>query len=88
MACGRRWPPMTRCCAGRLRRTAASCSSTPMTVSLVHPLPGKPPSATTAYREDDHSADRQVMPMSFQVVGDLLPGASYFDLKKLGRGGG
>src|SRR5262249_12619776 len=34
-----------------------------------------PPSATTAYREDDHSADRQVMPMSFQVVGDLLPGA-------------
>ena len=40
------------------------------------PLPGKPPSATTAYREDDHSADRQVMPMSFQVVGDLLPGAS------------
>ena len=22
MACGRRWPPMTRCCAGRLRRTA------------------------------------------------------------------
>ena len=23
MGCGRRWPPMTRCCAGRLRRTAA-----------------------------------------------------------------
>ena len=31
MRCGRRWPPMTRCCAGRLRRTAASCSSTPAT---------------------------------------------------------
>ena len=39
------------------------------------PFAGKPPSATTAYREDDHSADRQVMPMSFQVVGDLLPGS-------------
>ncbi len=24
MRCGRRWPPMTRCCAGRSRRTAAS----------------------------------------------------------------
>ena len=32
MACGWRWPPMTRCCAPRLRRTAASCSSTPATV--------------------------------------------------------
>ena len=32
MRCGRRWPPMTRCCARRSRRTAASCSSTPVTV--------------------------------------------------------
>ena len=31
MGCGRRWPPMTRCCARRSRRTAASCSSTPVT---------------------------------------------------------
>ena len=31
MGCGRRWPPTTRCCAGRLRRTAAGCSSTPAT---------------------------------------------------------
>ncbi len=31
MRCGRRWPPMTRCCAGRLRRTGAGCSSTPVT---------------------------------------------------------
>ena len=31
MGCGRRWPPMTRCCAGRSRRTAAGCSSTPVT---------------------------------------------------------
>ena len=53
-----------------------------MTVSLVHPLPGTPPSATTAYREDDHSADRQVMPMSFQVVGDLLPGVSGADVEQ------
>jgi DNA-binding LacI/PurR family transcriptional regulator len=29
MGCGRRWPHTTRCCATRLRRTAASCSSTP-----------------------------------------------------------
>jgi hypothetical protein len=28
----RRWPPMTRCCARRLRCTAAGCSSTPVTV--------------------------------------------------------
>ena len=34
MRCGRRWPPMTRCCAGRSRRTAASCSSTPATVCV------------------------------------------------------
>ncbi len=27
MACGRRWPPTTRCCAPRSRRTAAFCSS-------------------------------------------------------------
>ena len=27
MRCGRRWPRMTRCCAPRLRRTAAFCSS-------------------------------------------------------------
>ena len=32
MRCGRRWPPMTRCCARRSRRTAVSCSSTPVTV--------------------------------------------------------
>ena len=31
MGCGRRWPPMTRCCARRSRRTAAGCSSTPVT---------------------------------------------------------
>ncbi len=29
--CGRRWPPMTRCCARRSRRTGAGCSSTPVT---------------------------------------------------------
>ena len=34
MRCGRRWPPMTRCCAPRSRRTAASCSSTPVTVCV------------------------------------------------------
>ena len=28
---GRRWPPMTRCCATRSRRMAAWCSSTPAT---------------------------------------------------------
>ena len=28
---GGAWPPMTRCCAPRSRRTAASCSSTPAT---------------------------------------------------------
>ena len=27
MRCGRRWPPMTRCCARRSRRTTAFCSS-------------------------------------------------------------
>ena len=27
-----RWPPMMRCCARRLRRMTASCSSTPVTV--------------------------------------------------------
>ena len=31
MACGWRWPRMTRCCARRSSRTAASCSSTPVT---------------------------------------------------------
>jgi class 3 adenylate cyclase len=31
MACGRHWQPMTRCCAGRSRRTGAGCSSTPAT---------------------------------------------------------
>ena len=31
MACGRRWPRMTRCCAPRSRRTTASCSATPAT---------------------------------------------------------
>ena len=31
MACGSRWPPMTRCCARRLRRTTVSCSATPAT---------------------------------------------------------
>ena len=30
-ACGRRWPPMTRCCAMRSRSTGAGCSSTPVT---------------------------------------------------------
>ena len=41
MACGRRWPPTTRCCAGRSRRTAASCSSTPATVCAPRsPHPG------------------------------------------------
>ena len=34
--CGWRWPPMTRCCARRSRRTAASCSSTPATVCAPH----------------------------------------------------
>ena len=28
MACGRRWPPMTRCCAPRSRRMTGSCSAT------------------------------------------------------------
>ena len=36
MRCGWRWPPMTRCCARRLRRTAASCSSTPVTGCAPH----------------------------------------------------
>ena len=31
MRCGWRWPPMTRCCARRSKRMAASCSSTPAT---------------------------------------------------------
>ena len=31
MRCGRRWPPTTRCCARRSRRTAVGCSSTPVT---------------------------------------------------------
>ncbi len=31
MRCGWRWPRTTRCCAGRLRRTGAGCSSTPGT---------------------------------------------------------
>jgi hypothetical protein len=29
MGCGWRWPPMTRCCVRRSRRTAVACSSTP-----------------------------------------------------------
>jgi hypothetical protein len=33
--CGRRWPPMTRCCALRLRRTAVGCSSTQAFRTLV-----------------------------------------------------
>ena len=31
MRCGWRWPRMTRCCVRRSRRTAAGCSSTPVT---------------------------------------------------------
>ena len=36
--------------------------SAPITVSLLHPLPGTPPSATTAYREDDHSGHADELP--------------------------
>src|SRR5271165_1973910 len=40
--CGRRWQPMTRSCAPRLRRTGDSCSSTPVTVYAPRsPRPGQ-----------------------------------------------
>ena len=34
MACGRRWPHTTRCCAPRSRSTGAGCLSTPATVCV------------------------------------------------------
>jgi integrase len=46
MVCGRPWPPMTRCCALRLRRTGAACSSTPVMVGAPrsrHPDPRSMP---------------------------------------------
>src|SRR5262245_36670458 len=45
MRCGRRWPPMMRCCARRSRRTVVSCSPTPEMV-WSPPFPPRGPLST------------------------------------------
>ena len=87
MRCGWRWPPMTRCCATRLRRTGVGCSSTPAT-ACVPPSPHPDPAVDAAV-----AAQRALeLPVRMGIAtGEAeLRGADYFGavLESCGAGDG